>query len=541
MSLTPLLDALSADPVVRKVVETARRGDAPLVDVAVSPGARSPLLAALAGDGATPLLAVTATGREAEDLAEALRCFLPADRVADFPALGDAAARAAQPAQRHRRPPARRAAPAHPPRRERPGVRPARRRRRTRSARCCSRWPRGWASWPRSTLTAGDERPLEDVVEALAAAAYTRTDLVERRGEFAVRGGILDVFPPTEEHPVRVEFWGDTVEEIRWFKVADQRSLEIAEHGLWAPPCRELLLTDAVRERARVARRRSCPAWPTCSAKLAEGIAVEGMESARARPWSTAWSPCSTSCARRARVVLWSTPSASAPARTTSSPRAPSSSRPAGSNAAAGNAVPVDLQGVLGTRVVLDAGRASAAHAARHRPAVVDADLVRRRRRAGRVHRRTTTTSSSASTSAPPTSSRSAATPTRRSRDLRGWVARRLARRRRHRRPRPGPPRASRCSASTTSPGRAGPDGRGSASSRARPRHDRLAGRGFVDAQAAARGRHRDRPDRQPGRARPPRTCAGCRRAGATRSTRSSCGPATTSSTSSTASAGSSR
>ena len=89
----------------------------------------------------------------------------------------------------------------------------------------------------------------------LAAAAYTRVDLVEKRGEFAVRGGILDVFPPTEEHPLRVEFWGDTVEEIRWFKVADQRSLEVAEHGLWAPPCRELLLTDEVRERAARAAR----------------------------------------------------------------------------------------------------------------------------------------------------------------------------------------------------------------------------------------------------------------------------------------------
>ncbi|CAM5695417.1 Transcription-repair-coupling factor [Streptomyces microflavus] len=62
---------------------------------------------------------------------------------------------------------------------------------------------------------------------------------------------ILDVFPPTEEHPLRVEFWGDDVEEIRYFKIADQRSLEVADHGLWAPPCRELLLTDDVRGRAR--------------------------------------------------------------------------------------------------------------------------------------------------------------------------------------------------------------------------------------------------------------------------------------------------
>src|SRR4029077_19725544 len=102
------------------------------------------------------------------------------------------------------------------------------------------------------TLHVGDSgRELTDIVADLAAAVSTRADFVEQRGDFAVRGGILDVFPPTEEHPLRVEFWGDEVEEIRYFKVVDQRSLEVAEHGLWAPPCRELLLTDEVRARAK--------------------------------------------------------------------------------------------------------------------------------------------------------------------------------------------------------------------------------------------------------------------------------------------------
>ncbi len=100
-------------------------------------------------------------------------------------------------------------------------------------------------------VRAGDELELDDLVARLAAAAYLRTDLVEKRGDIAVRGGILDVFPPTEEHPLRIEFWGDSVEEIRYFKVADQRSLEMSVDGLWAPPCRELLLTEAVRKRAK--------------------------------------------------------------------------------------------------------------------------------------------------------------------------------------------------------------------------------------------------------------------------------------------------
>src|SRR5205823_5289128 len=100
-------------------------------------------------------------------------------------------------------------------------------------------------------LSAGDDADLDGVVERLAGIAYARADLVERRGEFAVRGGILDVFPPTEQHPVRVEFFGDTVEEIRYFKVADQRSLEVATHGLWAAT--DVVLCDAERIRARAA------------------------------------------------------------------------------------------------------------------------------------------------------------------------------------------------------------------------------------------------------------------------------------------------
>jgi transcription-repair coupling factor (superfamily II helicase) len=127
-------------------------------------------------------------------------------------------------------------------------------------------------------LVVGDERPLDDIVESIVALGYERVDLVERRGQLAVRGGILDVFPPTDEHPVRVEFWGDTVEEVRTFSVADQRSLEIAEQGLWAPAVRELLLTPEVRERAAVLARAHPQVADMCE-KLAEGISVEGMES----------------------------------------------------------------------------------------------------------------------------------------------------------------------------------------------------------------------------------------------------------------------
>jgi len=126
-------------------------------------------------------------------------------------------------------------------------------------------------------LAAGQEVELEDVVRRLAGAAYSRVDLVEKRGEFAVRGGIVDVFPPTEEHPVRVEFFGDEIDEIRAFAVADQRTLQPVER-LWAPPCRELLLTDDVRSRAAELGEQH-PQLAEITDKLAQGMAVEGMES----------------------------------------------------------------------------------------------------------------------------------------------------------------------------------------------------------------------------------------------------------------------
>jgi transcription-repair coupling factor (superfamily II helicase) len=136
------------------------------------------------------------------------------------------------------------------------------------------------------TLAVGDELAFEDVITRLAELAYTRVDMVGRRGEFAVRGGILDVFAPTAEHPVRVEFWGDEVSEMRMFAVADQRSIpEISVDSVVAVACRELLLTEDVRARAAaLAGHQPTPEHGVAGgvgemlAKLAEGIPVDGME-----------------------------------------------------------------------------------------------------------------------------------------------------------------------------------------------------------------------------------------------------------------------
>jgi transcription-repair coupling factor (superfamily II helicase) len=119
---------------------------------------------------------------------------------------------------------------------------------------------------------------LADVSARLVELAYHRVDMVSRRGEFALRGGILDVFPPIADHPFRVEFFGDEVDQIRAFSVADQRSLPGEVAAVDLPPSRELLLTQEVRERAR-SLKDEFPGIRGMLEKMAEGIPAEGMES----------------------------------------------------------------------------------------------------------------------------------------------------------------------------------------------------------------------------------------------------------------------
>ncbi|MEU3451620.1 transcription-repair coupling factor [Streptomyces thermolilacinus] len=277
MSLHGLLDAVVKDPALAEAVKAAADGHRAHVDLVGPPAARPFAVAALARDAGRPVLAVTATGREAEDLAAALRSLLDPDRVVEYPSWetlpherlsprSDTVGRRLAVLRRlaHPSPDDPAAGPVQ------VVVAPVRS--------VLQPQVKGLGDLEPVSLRTGQTADLDAIVEGLAAAAYQRVELVEKRGEFAVRGGILDVFPPTEEHPVRIEFWGDDVEEIRYFKVADQRSLEVAEHGLWAPPCRELLLTAQVRERA-AALAEAHPELGELLGKIAQGIAVEGMES----------------------------------------------------------------------------------------------------------------------------------------------------------------------------------------------------------------------------------------------------------------------
>ncbi|MDO5701099.1 MAG: transcription-repair coupling factor [Bowdeniella nasicola] len=272
MKLRPLLPLLTADPGVSATLEAlSERG---LRTIDATPGVRPALLALLART--RRLLITTATGREADELAAALASYLPEDGIAVFPSWetlpherlsprADTVARRLAVLRRL----------AHP----EDGVPGAGELRVVVAPVRALVQPivAGLGDLEPVQLRVGDYADLEDVTARLAMSAYTRVDMVERRGEFAVRGGILDVFPPTEPHPLRLEFFGDEVEEIRSFSVADQRSIAEREY-LWAPPAREILVTEAVRKRARVALA-DFPGASDLLEQIADGAAPEGMES----------------------------------------------------------------------------------------------------------------------------------------------------------------------------------------------------------------------------------------------------------------------
>jgi len=294
MSLPGLLPVISDDPQLKAALEEAGSPASPGADLIAPPALRPFLAAALAGHtagtasgtagtaGGTAgtaggfVLAVTATAREAEELTAAVSSLLPDGAAAFFPPWETLPHERLSPrsdTSGQRLAVLRRLA--HPdPADPRSGpltvvATPVR----------CLLQPMvgGLGELEPVRLRQDDTADLDDLVVRLVDIGYARTELVEKRGDLAVRGGILDVFPPTDEHPVRIEFFGDTVEEIRFFRVADQRSLGVAESGLWAPPCRELLLTPAVRNRAKQLAHE----WPGLSdvlGKLADGITVEGME-----------------------------------------------------------------------------------------------------------------------------------------------------------------------------------------------------------------------------------------------------------------------
>ncbi len=133
-------------------------------------------------------------------------------------------------------------------------------------------------------LKVGDTVDRDELVEQLVSMGYRREYQVEARGEVAVRGSIVDVFPATADHPIRIDQWGDEVERISQFAVTDQRSTHDIHEAI-VFPCRELLPTPEVQARAR-ALLTEAPWGREQWDRLAEGQVFDGMESWL--PWLTA-------------------------------------------------------------------------------------------------------------------------------------------------------------------------------------------------------------------------------------------------------------
>jgi transcription-repair coupling factor (superfamily II helicase) len=132
-------------------------------------------------------------------------------------------------------------------------------------------------------IAPGQQLDRDDLVSDLVAAGYRREEMVEHRGELAVRGSIVDVFPSTADRPARIDLWGDEVDRLTEFSVSDQRSIDdLAEVLLF--PCRELLPTPEVRQRAE--RLVGLEPWGREQwERLAHGLVFDGMESWL--PWLT--------------------------------------------------------------------------------------------------------------------------------------------------------------------------------------------------------------------------------------------------------------
>jgi transcription-repair coupling factor (superfamily II helicase) len=125
-------------------------------------------------------------------------------------------------------------------------------------------------------VKAGEEYPFDDVISALSSYGYTREYRVESYGQFSVKGGIIDVFLPTQENPVRLDFFGDTCESIREFDVESQISTGTLER-VTIYPRRELVLSKS--ERAALAKElRAAAKRGLAVPEAAEDDPVPGVE-----------------------------------------------------------------------------------------------------------------------------------------------------------------------------------------------------------------------------------------------------------------------
>ncbi len=264
--LAGLLKVAATDPKLKGLMSNAGAEELHITGI---DQARPWAIGAMANQ--SPVLVVTATGREAEDLTAELSAML-GDNVAFFPSWetlpherlspgADIVGKRAQVLNRIGRG----------------------------DVRVVVAAARGFAQ-PLLKQVAGrepivlkeeGEHEFSALVAELDFRAYKRVDMVAKRGEYATRGGILDVFPTNMDYPVRVEFWGDEITDIRQFSVADQRAIsELTIEDVEIYPARELLITDAVAARAAelTTKHPGNAALVELLTKVSEKIPADGME-----------------------------------------------------------------------------------------------------------------------------------------------------------------------------------------------------------------------------------------------------------------------
>ena len=134
------------------------------------------------------------------------------------------------------------------------------------------------------TLTLGDATGPARLAEFLSGQGYLRTDTVRETGEFALRGGILDIFPPGQQAPVRLDFFGDELETLRSFDAATQRGGETMQQ-LVLRPVAEFQLDDAAVERFRTGYRAAFGALASRDALY------ESVSAGRMHPGAEHWLP----------------------------------------------------------------------------------------------------------------------------------------------------------------------------------------------------------------------------------------------------------
>ena len=263
--LENLLDVLiDSEPFERLLLERAR----PVVAHAAA--GRDFLLAAFSRAIDAPVLAIAPGPREAEALALGVAAFLGAERVAEFPAWEALPYEGISPSPEI-------------------AARRADAVRRARSAdgpfvlitpalAALQVLAPGLGETPPLELHASIELAPDALAERLVELGYQRTDIVEHRGEFAVRGGIIDLFPGTARRPVRVDFDGDTVESLREFVPATQLSSGRVESAR-VEPVSELVSTPELRERAERLARRTSGRIGDWLVRFADGLHFEGMAS----------------------------------------------------------------------------------------------------------------------------------------------------------------------------------------------------------------------------------------------------------------------